>query len=133
MPRLPKAAQIALAPDWVCEVLSRRTEATDRAEKMLIYAREGVRHAWLIHPIRRTLEVFALNAEGQWTVLAVHRGEKRVRADPFAEVELDLSVLWPEEGDAVDDEEADEAEAAASAAAPGPKGAPAKARKRARK
>jgi Uma2 family endonuclease len=104
LPRLPKTAQITIAPDWVCEILSQRTEATDRAEKMPIYAREGVRHAWLIHPIRRTLEVFALGADRRWIVIDVHQGEKRVRAEPFEELELDLSLLWPKDEEATGEE-----------------------------
>ena len=131
MPKLPKAARIKLAPDWVCEVLSRRTEATDRIEKMPIYAREGVRHAWLIHPIRRTFEVFVLGGDGRWTVLAVHQGAQRVRADPFAELELDLSLLWPDDDEAVDDEADDEATPTPPVSRP--KRARAKAQKRAQK
>jgi Uma2 family endonuclease len=105
MPKLPKTSRIKLAPDWVCEVLSPRTEATDRAEKMPIYAREGVRHAWLIHPIHRTFEVYSLNASGQWTVLSVHQGAKRVRAEPFEALELDLALLWPDDDEAIEDDE----------------------------
>jgi len=48
-----------VAPDWVCEILSPGTEATDRGKKMRIYRREGIGHAWLINPITRTLEVSA--------------------------------------------------------------------------
>jgi Putative restriction endonuclease len=112
MPRLPKTAYIETAPDWVCEILSRRTEATDRAEKMPIYAREGVRHAWLIHPIRRTFELFELTANGHWTLMAVHQGSKRVRAEPFAAIEIDLGQLFPDEDSAAlwDEEEREEAE-----------------------
>jgi LSD1 subclass zinc finger protein len=110
LPRVPRKASLALAPDWVCEVLSRRTEATDRAEKMPIYAREGVRHAWLIHPLRQTLEVFALDPDGCWKLLAVHQGAKRVRCAPFAELELELTLLWPEEEQGSDDQDGDEGE-----------------------
>jgi len=52
MPELPDAAYFTLPPDWICEVLSPSTEAVDRADKMPIYAREGVRHAWLLDQIR---------------------------------------------------------------------------------
>src|ERR1700744_4250912 len=42
MPRLPlEATAVELAPDWVCEVLSPSTAATDRADKLPIYAAEG--------------------------------------------------------------------------------------------
>jgi hypothetical protein len=51
-----------VAPDWVCEILSPRTEATDRSKKMRIYRREGVGHAWLVNPTTRTLEVYRLQS-----------------------------------------------------------------------
>jgi Uma2 family endonuclease len=94
MPELPETAYFTLAPDWICEVLSPSTAAFDRAEKMPIYAREGVRHAWLVDPLARTLEVFALAAEERWVLLGVHRDAARVRAAPFEAIELDLAVLW---------------------------------------
>ena len=82
-----------LSPDWVCEVLSPRTEGFDRGEKVPIYARESVRHVWLVDPIEQTLEVFALDVE-RYALLAVHHGEIRVRAEPFDAIELDLAILW---------------------------------------
>ncbi|XXS87726.1 Uma2 family endonuclease [Sorangium sp. So ce590] len=36
MPELPDTAYFALAPDWICEVLSPSTEDVDRDEKMPI-------------------------------------------------------------------------------------------------
>ncbi|MFT3773317.1 MAG: Uma2 family endonuclease [Minicystis sp.] len=93
-PELPEEAHFTLAPDWICEVLSKSTEDTDRNEKMPIYTREGVRHAWLIDPVKKTLEVFALGAKRQWEAIAAHEGYARVRAVPFEVVEVDLSVLW---------------------------------------
>ena len=54
LPRLPEEAFFRLAPDWICEVLSPSTVAHDRVEKMPVYAREGMRHAWLVDPIGRS-------------------------------------------------------------------------------
>jgi Uma2 family endonuclease len=93
MPRLPDTAYFPLAPDWVCEVLSPSTASLDRVKKLTIYAREQVAHAWLIDPVARTLEVLRLEA-GRWTILAAHTGSDVVRADPFAEIELELESLW---------------------------------------
>ena len=82
-----------LPPDWLCEVLSPRTEKADRAEKLPIYARHEVRHVWLVDPLLRTLEV--LRREGpSWIILSVHKDDDRVRAEPFEVFELDLSLLW---------------------------------------
>ncbi len=107
MPVLPRTAYFRLAPDWVCEVLSPSTEKVDRMEKMPIYAREGVRHAWLIHPLHRTLEVYRLGHDGLFGLAATHWNDAVVRAEPFQEVELELSALWAEVegGDEIDEEE----------------------------
>jgi len=82
-----------VAPDWVCEVLSPSTEAKDRIKKMRIYRREGVGHAWLIHPIARTLEVYRLEG-GRWVQLDTFEEDAVVRAEPFDAVEISLRVLW---------------------------------------
>ena len=96
LPRVPDAAFLSVAPDWVCEVLSPSTASLDRAKKLTIYAREQVSHAWLVDPATRTLEVLQLEA-GRWVILAVHVGAEVVRAAPFTEIELELASLWPEE------------------------------------
>ena len=92
MPALPETAFFGLAPDWIGEVLSPSTAAVDK-HKLPIYAGAGVAHAWLIDPEARTLEVCAL-AGAQWTWLATHGGEDRVRAAPFEAIELPLGAIW---------------------------------------
>lgn len=93
LPTLPSDAYLTLAPDWVCEVLSPSTEAIDRGQKLRIYAREGVPHAWLVDPLRRTLEVLELEA-GSWRERETYEGNANVRARPFEAVELELRTLW---------------------------------------
>ena len=94
VPELPETAYFDLAPDWVCEVLSPSTEAYDRGTKMPLYAANGVRWAWLIDPIARTLEVYALGAGHRWNEPTLHKDAAAVRAAPFELKELDLSALW---------------------------------------
>lgn len=93
MPELPDAAWFELAPDWVCEVLSASTERRDRKQKLRIYARAQVCHAWLVDPILHTLEVLRLSGTN-WVILGVHDEEDVVRAEPFEAIELALAVLW---------------------------------------
>jgi Uma2 family endonuclease len=94
LPALPDVAAFTLAPDWICEVLSKSTEQHDREVKMPVYARAGVRHAWLIDPVAKTLEVYTLGAEGIWGEAVISSGGDVVRAVPFDAVGLDLSALW---------------------------------------
>ena len=93
MPEIPQTAAFELAPDWVCEVLSPSTEAVDRADKLPIFAREGVRHAWLVDPLARTLEVLRLDG-GSWRGAAAWRDDAVVRAEPFDAIEIELAALW---------------------------------------
>jgi Uma2 family endonuclease len=82
-----------VVPDWVCEILSPHTEATDRGKKMRIYRREAIGFAWLINPISRTLEVYRLES-GRWVLLDTFEGDATVRAEPFDAIELSLPALW---------------------------------------
>ena len=95
LPKMPDEAYFTLAPDWICEVISPHNEKHDRVRKMPVYAREGVRHAWLVDPLDRTLEVFRLE-RGAWTAIGTHGGDEILRAEPFEAVEIDLLALWGE-------------------------------------
>ena len=94
MPEVPfDKAYFELPPDWVCEVLSPSTEASDRDEKLRIYGRECVRHVWLVDPLVRTLEILRLDGS-TYRIVVVHRDDARVRGEPFDAIELDLATLW---------------------------------------
>jgi Uma2 family endonuclease len=93
MPRIPDAPWFDLAPDWLCETLSPSTARIDRTRKLAIYAREGVRHVWLVDPLQHTLEVLALD-RARWIVAENHGGDDVVRAAPFAALAIALARLW---------------------------------------
>jgi Uma2 family endonuclease len=93
LPSVPNDAYLTLAPDWICEVVSPSTESIDRGKKLRIYAREGVAHAWLVDPLRQSLEVLALQGE-TLALVEAHDGKESVRARPFDAIELELRALW---------------------------------------
>ena len=95
LPAVPDTAYMTLAPDWVCEVISPSTERIDRSRKTRIYAREGVKHLWLLDPIVRTLEVLRLE-NARWVLLATHSDTDVVRVEPFEAIEIELAALWPD-------------------------------------
>jgi Uma2 family endonuclease len=90
---IPDVAAMTLPPDWVCEVLSPSTARLDRARKMSVYAREGIRHMWILDPINRTLETYRLE-DGRWIVIATHAGDDAVRAEPFDAQPLTMRRWW---------------------------------------
>ncbi len=93
LPEEPDEAAITVAPDWVCEILSDRTEAHDRGHKRRLYRREGVRHYWICDPRDRSLEVYRLE-NGRWHEVDTWEGDVTVRAEPFEAIALDLARLW---------------------------------------
>lgn len=93
MTDLPSVAAFALAPDWVCEVVSPSTGRIDRGRKMRIYAREGVAWLWLVDPLLRSIEVYGLD-DGEWVVKAVHASDGPARLAPFDALELDVRRWW---------------------------------------
>jgi len=96
MPAIPNVASFSLAPDWVCEVVSPSTGRLDRTKKLALYGRAGVRHAWLVDPLARTLEVYRLEA-GHWIVVGAHGGDETLPGvEPFDGRSIDLSRWWIE-------------------------------------
>jgi Uma2 family endonuclease len=96
MPVIPDADYFSTPPSWVCELLAPPTERFDRSRKLRIYAEAGVRHAWLVKPSDRTLEVLR-SRDGLWTIVGVWEDTAVVRAEPFEAIELELGRLWPDE------------------------------------
>jgi Uma2 family endonuclease len=89
----PEDHRFTIVPDWVCEILSKSTESTDREIKMPVYARYAVAYLWLVDPRKRTLETYAL-AGDSWRETGRYSGEQQVEAAPFEAVTLCLADLW---------------------------------------
>lgn len=93
MPEYPAGPAVEMPPDWVCEVVSPRTAALDRVKKLPRYAQSLVRHAWIIDPASRTLEVYSLAGE-HYSLIETFEAEEVGRGEPFEAIELRLSDLW---------------------------------------
>lgn len=93
MPYPPEDQRCEVVPDWVCEILSPSTARKDREVKMPLYASYGVRYAWLIDPVKRTLEVYRLEVDA-WVEIGRFADADQVRIPPFEVVPIDLEDLW---------------------------------------
>jgi Uma2 family endonuclease len=93
LPQAPNKRPILLAPDWVCEVLSPRTEVFDRGEKADWYRNAGVSWLWFVDPEAQTLEVYASDA-GAWRQRLSCKGNATVAAPPFEALTWSLASLW---------------------------------------
>ena len=93
MTSLPDTAYFAIAPDWICEVLSPSTSSKDREIKMPLYARYGVSYACLVDPDTHTLVAFSLQ-DGAWVERGCYGGSDRVAVPPFDAITLNLADFW---------------------------------------
>ena len=94
---LPRGPHLEHAPDWICELVSPDSRDLLMTLKLPLYARHGVGHLWLLDPAQRRLNLYALGDAGfRW--LDSHGGDDRIRAPPFAQLELDLSRWWLDPG-----------------------------------
>jgi len=93
LPVLPETAYFTITPDWICEVLSPSTAKLDRATKMPIYAKIGVKFVWLVDPSIQLLEVFELQ-NNHWVLSTVFKENDTVVAPPFNDLSFDLGILW---------------------------------------
>ena len=93
---LPAQVPITTVPDWICEILSPSNASNDSVRKMRLYHQCQVPHYWLIDPIGETLSAYRYTSDGYLQVLLAERGE-RVRAEPFAAIELQVGVFFGED------------------------------------
>jgi Uma2 family endonuclease len=87
---------IDVAPDWICEVVSRSNAAYDRVTKRDLYARSGVAYYWLVDPDARTVEALRLDlATRAWVELGAYDDSALARIAPFEAVEIEVRRLAP--------------------------------------
>lgn len=87
MAQVPDDQRFEVVPDWICEVASKSTASYDRNVKMPLYARYGVRHAWLVDVVAERLEAYELH-DGAWRGIGVFDGSEPIRVAPFEAVEI---------------------------------------------
>ncbi|PWG62940.1 Uma2 family endonuclease [Spiribacter halobius] len=93
MPELPEDQRFEVVPDWVCEILSPATASRDREVKMPVYARYGVRYAWIVDPRERTLEAYDRRDDALELVAAYQEADE-VCAAPFEAAVFRVGALW---------------------------------------
>jgi Uma2 family endonuclease len=60
---------------------------------MPLYARHGVRYAWIVDPRAHSLEAFELR-EGNWRLIEAFAEDDKVAVEPFEKLPIDLAEFW---------------------------------------
>lgn len=96
LPRMPDTMPVLVAPDWVCEILSRSNAKTDLWDKLSLYHEARVLHYWILDPDREWLRVHRWADTGYQVVLEA-RSPAVVRAEPFDLIDLSIAELFDKE------------------------------------
>jgi Uma2 family endonuclease len=83
-----------VAPDWVCEFVSKETPAFVLEQKRRIYASFEEPHLWHLDPRSRVLEVFQCEGSS-WLATNTFTGSEEISAPPFDAITFSLGLLWP--------------------------------------
>lgn len=96
LPDIRSLKTVAVAPNWVCEILSPSTQNRDRGRKAECYAAHGVEHLWLVDPTAEFIEAFQLR-DVRWVRLGMWEGDNLAHIPPFDAVGLELCRWWGRE------------------------------------
>lgn len=83
------------APDLAVEIISPSSATYDRLTKHDTYEEAGIPEYWLVHPKRRTIEVFVLET-GKYRSLGICKGEQALpsRLVPSAATSIEQFFAW---------------------------------------
>jgi Uma2 family endonuclease len=95
-PERPTEPIVKVRPDWLCEVLSPTNASNDTVKKQRLYHHHAIQHYWIVDPQQASRTVMRWSDAGYINVLVAERGET-VRAEPFAEIEIDVGTLFGED------------------------------------
>jgi Uma2 family endonuclease len=72
--RILKTTEVDGAPDLIVEIVSPDSPARDWREKYLEYEAAGVREYWVVDPMSRRFEGYALDVEGRYVLIEEKAG-----------------------------------------------------------
>jgi len=88
-----KETRIEGAPDLVIETLSPSTAYYDMGRKYNIYERSGVNEYWVIHPEKKSVDIYANKADG-FEIVQTGREKGMVRSELLNGYEMDLKEVF---------------------------------------
>jgi Uma2 family endonuclease len=83
------------APDLVIEILSKSSATNDKGVKKDTYEIHGVREYWLVDPVRKSIEVYALQDE-RYRLVGYYEEEGILKSTVLEGFEMDIERIFEE-------------------------------------
>ncbi|MEQ8187769.1 MAG: Uma2 family endonuclease [Candidatus Eremiobacterota bacterium] len=84
------------APDIVIEILSPSTASKDFIRKQRLYEKNKVKQYWIVDPEEKSVFVFKLNEQSQYSRPEEYNKEDKIQLDGFEGLEIDLAGVFTE-------------------------------------
>ncbi len=82
------------APDLIIEITSPATASKDMKEKFLLYEKHGVREYWIVHPDEKTVMVFLLGKNGEYSKPKTYSNDDKIKVNIVRGLVIDLGDVW---------------------------------------
>lgn len=83
-------------PPLIVEILSPSNQAHDLVVKLNLYMRYGVQEYWIINPMLDSVQVYALNGQGQYEQIAIAKEKGTIDSAVFPSFSVDVETLFRE-------------------------------------
>lgn len=81
-------------PTLVVEVLSPSTASVDFIKKMEIYMKFGVKEYWIISPQNKTIQIFSLNKDREYSEPIIYSKDDLVKSVIFKDLQVKLGDIF---------------------------------------
>ena len=86
------------APDFVVEILSKKTAATDRGIKKQDYAAHGVREYWIVDPVKQRIEQYILpTGSDEYFPAKMHQWGEEIASVAIPGFQIPVQAIFEEE------------------------------------
>lgn len=86
------------APDFVVEILAKKTTATDRGIKKTDYAAHGVREYWIVDPAKQRIEQYILPSGGdEYFPAKIHQYGEEIESVAIPGFTIPVQAIFEEE------------------------------------
>lgn len=86
------------APDFIAEIISKKTAATDRGIKKTDYAAHGVREYWIVDPVKQRIEQYILpSGSDEYFPAKIHQYGEEIESVAIPGFIIPVQAIFEEE------------------------------------
>lgn len=85
-------------PTLIVEIVSPSNSRHDYIRKLNLYERFGVKEYWIIDPRFNSVQINALNSDGNYEIIGIYKGDEAVHSSIFKDLSIDLKEIFAAPG-----------------------------------